>query len=905
MNGPKSPWGKMVVILLAWSLTFMAWNVFAIDRAFAGEGGSSEKAAEVDEAKKSEKEAAEKAAEEEAAKEREASEKAAKEREAAEKAAQEREAAEKDAQKEKESAASEKSADAGRGDEASSEGSAEPQDGDGKNENRAAQSEKSESKEAAAKSKEAEKSGKSADKSRKSGKRDDKADEDAKAGKKRNENGGKGSKKEKRVTYPAAVFGGGANGVSVSVHAPSGALPKGSKLIVSGASAGLSRGDVRPGSSDVVVTAKAVAISFKGKDGKGVSPKKSVRIGLSGVFAETDQELHAIDLATGGDVASASSGAGFAFFESSHPSSYALVVTKSAKSGDEQGQAEKSGVAERTAPEKTDNAPVAEDAIGAKDVKGTVADMTTLGLTARFTGMNGIFRGALGPNDATLSITASDGRGVYNGEPFGLDNVTASVDSAIIEYKVGNGDWSTDAPTVTNVADSQNRTISVRARADGYNPAQVDGLSIVVERKAATVTADSFTKKHGTRDPKLTASLSGLVGSDTIAYDLRRDPGEDVGAYEIVAFGEAEQGNYDVSYKSGTLTIVDASGHMKVTGVADATYSGRAQTPAVKVADAETGLILSAGKDYSVAYSGNVNAGKGTVTVKGVSDYEGDVVTSTFVIKPAPLAVVTASATKPYDGKPLTAPGRLKGLVNKEKATLKVTGSQKRMGKSKNTYKIIWNKTAVKTNYTVATERLGKLIVGLPLPTIISRKVSSHTLLSPGVPLSVAMPSFGDLPSSGKTLPDVPDVTANDYVPDVNDEPAAGASENTTSAFTGSTIEGGWSLFDAIALVVSLVAAALALAGTARFRNRQNHAALPADQQQISAGKTGIVCVVLGVVVAALFIATQNLALPMILFDAWSVLFGIIGAACVALAVLARGKAQDAASNGGGTRTAA
>ena len=924
MGGSKSPWGKLVAILLAWSLAFMAWNVVAIDCAFAAEGGSSEKAAGVDAAKKAEKEAAEKAAakaaEEREAKEREAAEKAAKEREAAEKAAKEREAAEKAAEKaaqdEKKSAVGEEGADAGRGDAASPEGSAESQGVNGNSGESAAQSHGSASKEAAAKSKSVEKSGKSADKTRKSDKRDGKADESTESEKKREERSDKGSEK-KKVAYPAAVFGGGASGISVSVHAPSGALPKGTKLVVSGASAGLSRGDVCSGSADVVVIAKAVAISFKDKDGKGVSPKKPVRIGLSGVFAESGQELHAIDLEKGSDVAGASSGAGSVFFESARPSSYALVVTKPLKTEDERARKAEPGAAERVESKTSGDTADGGDVESSLDAKNAVqaekaeqaepaeADMPAFGVTARFSGINGVSLGLLGTSDASLSITASDGGGVYNGKPFGLDNVTASVDSAIIEYKVGSGDWSTEVPTVTNAADSQDKTISVRASAIGYKPVQVNGLSIVVKRKAVTVAANSLTKTRGTRDPKLTASLSGLVGSDKIAYDLTRDPGEDVGAYEITASGKAEQDNYDVNYKPGTLTIAQASGRMKVAEIADVTYSGRAQTPAVDVADAETGSILAAGKDYSVTYSDNVNAGEGAATVKGAGNYEGDEVTSTFVIKPAPLAVVTASATKPYDGKPLTAPGRLKGLVNKEEATFKTTGSQKRMGKSKNTYKIVWDKTAAKSNYTVVAEQLGKLIVRSPLPSIISGKTSSHTLGSPGIPSTVAMPSFRDLSVPRKVLPDVPDVTASDYVPEANDKPTGGALANTTSAFAGAATTGGWSLFDAIVLVVSLVAAAVAFVSMARSRSRQEQAALAAGQQRVGGGKAGIACIVLGVIAAALFVATQNLSLPMVLFDVWSVPFGIIGVTCVVLALLGRGNAHNATPNGGGTVTAA
>ncbi len=76
-----------------------------------------------------------------------------------------------------------------------------------------------------------------------------------------------------------------------------------------------------------------------------------------------------------------------------------------------------------------------------------------------------------------------------------------------------------------------------------------------VSRRSVTVVASDASKAMGATDPKLTATVSGLVGGDTITYYVRRAPGETAGTYAITASGPATQGNYDVTYRGATFRI--------------------------------------------------------------------------------------------------------------------------------------------------------------------------------------------------------------------------------------------------------------------------------------------------------------------------------------------------------------
>ena len=81
-----------------------------------------------------------------------------------------------------------------------------------------------------------------------------------------------------------------------------------------------------------------------------------------------------------------------------------------------------------------------------------------------------------------------------------------------------------------------------------------------------------------------------------------------------------------------------------------------------------------------------------------------------YTIEERPVIVTTGSASKEYDGKPLTdEKASIKGLVSGEIVTICTTGVQTEIGSSNNTYDIDWG-TVKSKNYKV-TETLGRLTV--------------------------------------------------------------------------------------------------------------------------------------------------------------------------------------------------
>lgn len=174
-----------------------------------------------------------------------------------------------------------------------------------------------------------------------------------------------------------------------------------------------------------------------------------------------------------------------------------------------------------------------------------------------------------------------------------------------------------------------------------------------------TVTAEDKTKEYGTNDPELTATITGLVNGESenlISYTISRTAGEDVGAtYAITPSGQATQGNYSVTYETGTLTItkknvtVKADDKAKTYGDAD---------PALTVTI--TGL-LSGDSESSINYNpptreAGETAGTYTISISGEStlnsNYAVTFESGTFTINKKTLTVTARPKTITYGDAP-------------------------------------------------------------------------------------------------------------------------------------------------------------------------------------------------------------------------------------------------------------
>ena len=157
-------------------------------------------------------------------------------------------------------------------------------------------------------------------------------------------------------------------------------------------------------------------------------------------------------------------------------------------------------------------------------------------------------------SDAVLS--AEGGEWVYDGKAHAA-SATVSDETFTIYYKVGDGEWMTTAPSVTNVSDGL-VTVSVKATREGYNDLTCDDVTLKIIPKPVTVTANDMYVFSGSPVPTYSAQVEGTINDDKITYTISCDYTEAAGAgefFDIIPSGEAEQGNYVVTYVNGTLEV--------------------------------------------------------------------------------------------------------------------------------------------------------------------------------------------------------------------------------------------------------------------------------------------------------------------------------------------------------------
>ena len=158
----------------------------------------------------------------------------------------------------------------------------------------------------------------------------------------------------------------------------------------------------------------------------------------------------------------------------------------------------------------------------------------------------------------TVTITGNTDTKEYNGEEQNVTGYTVDIPEGADFTEDDIKFTGTDEAKGTNVGTYdmglKEDDFSVESERFTVTFSVTDG-SLEITPKKVTVTADDKTKKEGKKDPKLTYEVDGLIGDDKIEVSISREEGEDPGKYAIIPTGEEKQGNYEVEYVNGTLTI--------------------------------------------------------------------------------------------------------------------------------------------------------------------------------------------------------------------------------------------------------------------------------------------------------------------------------------------------------------
>ncbi|MCQ2546790.1 MAG: hypothetical protein MJ161_04490 [Clostridia bacterium] len=301
----------------------------------------------------------------------------------------------------------------------------------------------------------------------------------------------------------------------------------------------------------------------------------------------------------------------------------------------------------------------------------------------------------------TFTISCQNLSKEYDGEPLVPQPTTAAKGETTYEYMVGNGDWTTEVPSITDVGSI---TVKIRARNENYNNRSgVVTCTLTVTPKTVTVTPKSAFKVYGQDDPsEFEADVAGLLSGDSIEYKVSRAEGENVGQYGITAAGEEEQGNYIVKYGTSKFAIIPAEVTVKADN-SGKTYGDEDGTLTATV----SGLV---GKDeasvisYVLSRGEGENAGEYAITASG-DEQQGNYIVKyepgTYTIAPKTITVTADSIDKVYgeDDPELTATAE--GLIDGDSIEFTVTREE---GEDAGSYDIDVTGESEQGNYIVIYE---------------------------------------------------------------------------------------------------------------------------------------------------------------------------------------------------------
>lgn len=215
------------------------------------------------------------------------------------------------------------------------------------------------------------------------------------------------------------------------------------------------------------------------------------------------------------------------------------------------------------------------------------------------------------------------------------------------------------------------------------------------------ITVPSVTYNGKAQKPAVTVKYNNYKFKNGTDYTLSYKNNTKIGTATVTVKGKGKlSGTRSVTFKINAKPIKNAV----ITYNNSLTYNGSKLSPAVTVKYGNT--TLKKNTDYTVAYSNNVNAGTGTITITGKGIYGGSV-KKTFTIKKLGISATAVSGTgnKIYTGsaiKPVPAVkvgGRTlkngtdftvsyKNNTEPGTATLKVTGKGNYSGSVSKTFRI-------------------------------------------------------------------------------------------------------------------------------------------------------------------------------------------------------------------------
>ena len=441
----------------------------------------------------------------------------------------------------------------------------------------------------------------------------------------------------------------------------------------------------------------------------------------------------------------------------------------------------------------------------------------------------------------------------------------------------------------------------------------VEDGKLTITPAPLTVTTDSDSKVYDGTALTAPGSITGLVGRESVTFTVtgsQTNVGSSTNTYSI-DWGNTKSSNYTVAETLGTLTVTaqsitppvnpdDPNGYLgvQVDSPADHVYDGAEHKWAPTVTDKD-GKPLTENEDYTVSYGKtdftNVT-GDITVTVQGIGNYTGTV-TRSYKITPREAVITVNNGTKTAGRNDPAFTGTVTGLIGENDlgvVSYVRTNNAEAVGTYADVLTALYTENA---NYDV------RVINGTFVITAANNPNPNPPQPNPNPPQPNPNPPQPQ--PQPEPEPEVkpeagPEVTPEEPQPAA---PDAGPVEEIVDEETPLAMGGAWALVNLILTVLTVLGSILLLIGYIGKKQKERedengnvilNAEGEAETDDIKKkGGWRLASIIPAVAAVIAFILTENMRLPMVLVDKWTLLMVIIALVQLLVAYFSKKKTQE------------
>ena len=223
-------------------------------------------------------------------------------------------------------------------------------------------------------------------------------------------------------------------------------------------------------------------------------------------------------------------------------------------------------------------------------------------------------------------------------------------------------------------------TLGTLSLGSNYNLTLAEGTVFTITPKAITVTpVAGQIKVYGTADPALSYTSTALVGSDTFSGALSREPGNNVGSYNMTRGTLALSSNYTLEFVEGITFRITPKSLVASISAEDKVYDGTSVASvsgAVPAADIAGSDVVEVTVSNASFEDKNVGTGKRVTAVVTISNsnysLSSETATTTASITAKGLTASISASDKVYDGNraAAVAASLTQGLVANDEVTV-------------------------------------------------------------------------------------------------------------------------------------------------------------------------------------------------------------------------------------------